>query len=147
MTEPADVPRDKPIVLFDGVCNLCTGTVRFVIDRDPDSTFRFASLQSPAGQSLLHEAGLDIEAFDSFVLVMDGEVHTKSEGALRVAAELERPWSWLSALLYLPRPLRDGVYDVVARTRYDVFGKKDRCMVPTPELRDRFLDDGAEPAE
>jgi predicted DCC family thiol-disulfide oxidoreductase YuxK len=135
-----DVPRDTPILLFDGVCNLCNGSVQFVVDHDPDAVFRFAPLQSETAQELLADAGFEDYDFDTFVLVEGDEYYTKSEAALRVAGRLERPWSFLTLFRAVPRVVRDRVYDLVATYRYAVFGKKDRCMVPTPELRERFIE-------
>ena len=131
-----------PVILFDGVCNLCNGAVRFVAERDPRGVFRFASLQSEAGQTLLRQHGLSTGDFDSVVLVDDAGVRTRSSAALAVAARLSAPWPALSAFRVLPRPLRDAVYDLVARYRYRVFGRTDQCMIPTPELRARFLEGG-----
>lgn len=137
---PADGdPGDHPVVLFDGVCNLCTGAVQFIVPRDADGTLRFAPLQSDVGADLLAECGLDPEARESIVLVEDGECFRKSGAALRIAAHLDGAWPLLRHLVVVPRPIRDAVYDVVARYRYDVFGRKDRCMVPSDDLRDRFL--------
>jgi predicted DCC family thiol-disulfide oxidoreductase YuxK len=140
--DPADVPRDRPILLFDGVCNLCSGLVRFVIERDPDARFRFAALQSPAGRALLAKFGFDSDDFDTMVLVDGDDYYTRSTAALRTVAELDGPVSWLAAARFVPRPLRDLGYDLVASTRYTVFGRTDRCMRPAPELEDRFLDGG-----
>jgi predicted DCC family thiol-disulfide oxidoreductase YuxK len=131
-----------PVLLFDGVCNLCNGAVRFVAERDPRGVFRFASLQSEAGQALLRQHGLRAGDFDSVVLVDGARVLTKSAAALAVAARLSGGWPALSAFRFVPRPLRDAVYDLVARHRYRVFGRTDECMIPTPELRGRFLDGG-----
>jgi len=134
------VSRDRPVVLFDGVCNLCSGSVQFIIEHDPDARLRFAPLQSETAKALLDEVGLTDYDFDTIVLVEGQEYYTKSEAALRIARRLERPWSLLWTARYVPRVLRDAVYDLVASSRYAVFGKKDRCMVPTPEIRDRFLE-------
>ena len=136
---PVD-PREHPIVLFDGVCNLCEGAVRFAIERDPTARFRFAPLQSPLGRTLLLRHGYDPDAIDAVVLV-DGEgAHDRSTAALRLAAGLRGPWRWLaSPLLLVPRRLRDAVYGWIARHRYRWFGRRAECLVPTPELRARFL--------
>jgi predicted DCC family thiol-disulfide oxidoreductase YuxK len=136
--EPGDRP-EGPVVLFDGVCNLCTGTVQFVVPRDADGTLRFAPLQSAVGESLLADCGLDPDQRDSLVLVEDGDCHTRSAAALRIASHLDGGWSLLRSLRIVPRPVRDAVYGLVARYRYDVFGRTDRCMVPSPDIRDRFL--------
>lgn len=129
---------DHPILLFDGVCNLCNGLVRFVIRHDADGTYRFAPLQSDVGRVLQERHDLDPEDVDTVVLVDDGEYYLKSEAVFRVVRNLDGPWPLLAPLRYLPRRLRDFGYDVVARYRYRVFGKKDACPVPDPEIRERF---------
>ncbi|WP_415380315.1 thiol-disulfide oxidoreductase DCC family protein [Halosimplex sp. TS25] len=141
------IPRDKPILLFDGVCNLCNGSIQFVIDHDPEGTFRFAPLQSEAAEALLADVGFDDYDFDTFVLVEGDDHYTKSEAALRVARRLEFPWSLAGAFRVVPRPLRDAVYDTVGSHRYAVFGKKAQCMIPTPEIRERFVEMDATGAE
>jgi predicted DCC family thiol-disulfide oxidoreductase YuxK len=135
-----DVPTDEPILLFDGVCNLCNGFVQWVIDRDADARFRFAALQSEAGQQLLERHGLPTEGFETFVLVEDGDYYTKSTAALRMLKRLGFPYSALYPSVLVPRPVRDSVYEFVAANRYDWFGQRDRCMVPPPDIEDRFLD-------
>lgn len=142
-----EFPREDPVVLFDGVCNLCSGSVRFLIEHDTDGTLQFAPLQSEPARELLDAVGLHDYDFDTIVLVEGEEYYTKSDAALRIASYLDGPWSLLWTLRYVPRVLRDAGYDVVASSRYAVFGKKDRCMVPTPDVRDRFLamDADAEP--
>jgi len=132
--------EDHPVLLFDGVCNLCNGSVQFVIEHDPDGVVRFAPLQSETAQDLLAEVGYGDYDFDTVVLVEGGDYYTKSDAALRVARRLERPWSFLRVFRAVPRSLRDWLYGRVADHRYLVFGKKDRCMVPSPEVRDRFLE-------
>ncbi|WP_436926874.1 thiol-disulfide oxidoreductase DCC family protein [Halosimplex amylolyticum] len=139
--------RDGPVLLFDGVCNLCNGSIQFVIDHDPDGVFRFAPLQSDAAEAMLSEVGFEDYDFDTFVLVEGDDYYTKSEAALRVASELPLPWSLAGALRVIPRPLRDAVYDTVASHRYAVFGKKAQCMIPTPEVRERFVEMDAMGAE
>lgn len=129
---------DHPLLLFDGVCNLCNGFVRFVVKFDAEGEFRFAPLQSDVGQEILERHAMPTEDFETFVLVEDDQIHTKSEAALRVTRRLDGPWPLLGPLLYLPRRLRDVGYDLVANNRYRLFGKKDECPVPPPELRERF---------
>ena len=131
-----------PIVLFDGVCKFCNASVNFLIDRDtpPGENFRFAALQSTAGQALLQRLGLRTDDFDTAVLVEHGRPYIKSSAALRIARNLGGWWSLLAVLFAIPPFLRDGAYDVLARNRYRWFGKADACRVPTPEIRDRFLD-------
>ena len=128
-----------PVLLFDGVCNLCHGVVRFVLDHDRAARFRFAPLQSEVGRALLARFGLDADALDAVVLIDETGAHLRSDAALRVARRLGPPWSWLGPLAMIPRPLRDAVYDFVARHRYRWFGKRDACPLPRPEWRERFL--------
>jgi predicted DCC family thiol-disulfide oxidoreductase YuxK len=127
------------VILFDGVCNLCNGFVQFVIARDPGGRFRFASLQSDAAPQLVGSRLAGAERPDSIVLVDGARVFTRSAAALRIFRGLRFPWPILSALIVIPPPIRDFVYDFVAKRRYRWFGKRDACMVPTPELRARFL--------
>ena len=132
---------EDPVLLFDGVCNLCNGLVRFLIRRDPAGRIRYASLQSEAGQALLARAGLP-EDPDTVVLVEGDRAYTKSAAVVRVAELLGWPYRLLRVARLLPRRLRDAGYDVVAANRYDWFGRRERCMVPDDDVRARFLDDG-----
>jgi predicted DCC family thiol-disulfide oxidoreductase YuxK len=129
----------RAVVLFDGVCNLCNGTVQFIIAHDPAAHFHFAALESEAARRLLGETQMSGTLPDSVILVEDGRVYTRSTAALRIARRLSFPWPVISALIVIPRPLRDMIYDVIARHRYRWFGKRDSCMPPTEELRARFL--------
>lgn len=129
----------NPVVLFDGVCNLCNATVQFIIRHDREGRLRFAALQSETGQKLLAHCGLPVESFDTFVLAENGRCYTRSTGALRVIRHFPGPWPLLYVLIVIPRPLRDFCYNLVARRRYAWFGKREECMLPTPELRERFL--------
>ena len=128
-----------PVVLFDGVCNFCNRSVNFILDHDARRRFRFAALQSDAGQAVLRHFGLRTDDFDTAVLVERGRAYTKSSAALRIARNLGGWWSLFAVLLAIPPFLRDGAYDLLARNRYRWFGKADNCRVPTPEMRDRFL--------
>jgi predicted DCC family thiol-disulfide oxidoreductase YuxK len=129
------------VLLFDGVCNLCSGTVQFVIAHDKADYFKFASQQSEAGETLMREHGITIPEGDplSLILVEDGKVYERSTGALRIARHLSFPFNLGWVFIVTPRFIRDFVYNVIAKHRYAWFGKKDVCMVPTPELRARFL--------
>jgi predicted DCC family thiol-disulfide oxidoreductase YuxK len=127
------------LVLFDGVCNLCTGIVQFIIKRDPEAKFRFASLQSEAGQSQLKNFNLN-PALQSIVVIDNGEALERSDAALLIAKHLAGPWKFLTVFKILPKFFRDACYDVVAANRYRIFGKQDDCMIPTPELKQRFLE-------
>ncbi|QAU12600.1 thiol-disulfide oxidoreductase DCC family protein [Halorubrum sp. BOL3-1] len=136
----AEIPDDDPIILFDGVCNLCSGFVRFVVPRDTEEKYRFASLQSDVGRALLAEHDLSTDELDSVVLIEDGESYVKSAAIIRIATGLGGRYRLLSPFRYVPRSVRDRVYDFVAEHRYRWFGKKDRCMVPSGDVRSRFLD-------
>ena len=138
MNSPAEAGR--PVILFDGVCNLCTGSVRFVIGRDARKRFRFASLQSPVAEKLLGAQGRDGDRLESVVLVVGERTYRKSTAALLIARRLDGLWPLLSALLVIPRPLRDAVYDWIGKRRYRLFGKRDACWRPQAELAERFLD-------
>ena len=136
----ADVPTDRPVLLFDGVCTLCNGLVQWVIERDPDTEFRFAALQSDAGQALLARHDLPTDDFDTFVMVDGAEYYTKSTAALKVLRRLGMPYALSYPAILVPRLLRDRVYDVVADRRYGWFGRQESCMRPTPERETRFLE-------
>lgn len=127
------------IILFDGVCNLCDNTVQFILKRDKKGYFRFASLQSEQGQELLQKHNLPTAGFDSFVLVENDKVYQKSKGALRVCRRLGGGWPLLYGFIIIPAFIRNFVYSWVARNRYRWFGKKETCMLPKPEWRERFL--------
>ena len=129
------------MLLFDGVCNLCSASVRFVIAHDRRERFQFASLQSDAGKELMRAHGVATPEGDpsSMILIDGGRVYQRSDAALGIAKRLGFPWSLALIAYVVPRFVRDALYDFVARHRYRWFGKKDACMVPTPELRARFL--------
>ena len=129
-----------PILLFDGVCNLCNGAVQFIIERDEDGLFRFASLQSDAAKQLLEKYPEASEDISTIVLLEKGRLYTRSDAALRAARYLSGAWPALYGFIIIPRPIRNAVYDWIARNRYRWFGKKDQCMIPTPELKGRFLE-------
>ncbi|WP_237661949.1 thiol-disulfide oxidoreductase DCC family protein [Sutcliffiella horikoshii] len=134
-----EIAKKHPILLFDGVCNLCNSMVTFVIKRDQKATFKFASLQSDVGQHLLREYSLPMEEFDSFYFVDGKKIYTKSSAALKVAKELDGAWKLFYPLILIPKPLRDIVYSYVAKNRYRWFGKRNQCMLPNPEVKKRFL--------
>lgn len=134
-------PVRPSILLFDGHCNLCSFFVRFVIPRDLRRTFKFASLQSAEARLLLesvNQAHLLLQ-LDTFIMVEDGRTYMKSTAALRVVRKLKGLWPLLYGLIIFPRPVRDAVYDWVAANRYRWFGRRQQCLVPTPEIRTRFL--------
>lgn len=127
-------------VLFDGVCNLCNGTVQFVIKRDRAAIFRFASLQSDYAQHLLRQVNLPANQLYSVIVFEDGVAYQKSDAALRIARHLSGFWRWLYIFRFVPKFIRDGLYNFIATNRYRFFGKQDHCMIPTPELKARFVD-------
>ena len=129
-----------PLILFDGVCNLCNAAVQWVIERDRRGIFRFGALQSEAGRAALSVAGTTEDLPDSIVLIDGAGTHTSSDAAIRIARGLGFPWSLAAVALAVPRPLRDAVYSWVARNRYRWFGRRESCMVPTAELAARFVD-------
>ena len=131
-------PLPDRLILFDGVCNLCSTSVRFVIRRDPNARFQFAALQSDVGHDLAQQ--YDIANLESVVLIQQGEVYQKSSAALRIARQLNGLWPLLYVFIIIPRPFRDYVYDFVGRRRYHWFGKTEACWLPGPELKRRFFE-------
>ena len=129
-----------PVVLFDGVCNLCNASVQWIIARDPAAFFHFAPLQSDAARRLLAEVGRAAPVGDpeTILLVEHGRVFERSTAALRIARRLRGPARWLAAFLIVPAPIRDACYRFIARHRYRWFGRREECRLPTPELSSRF---------
>jgi predicted DCC family thiol-disulfide oxidoreductase YuxK len=135
-----NIPTDKNIVLFDGICNLCNASVRFIIKRDRKDNFYFASLQGSAGQELLRKFNVEADQFNSFVLIEKNKIFTRSEAVLRVLKILGRGWKFLHAFIILPKFIRDGIYNLIAKNRYKWFGKKQECPMPLPEWKAKFLE-------
>jgi predicted DCC family thiol-disulfide oxidoreductase YuxK len=127
------------IILFDGVCNFCNGSVNFIIERDKEGYFKFAPLQSEIGQKLLDEYGIDKTLTDSVVLIENEKAYVRTTAALRIARKLNGAWKWFYGFIIVPRLFRDIFYKLFAKYRYRMFGKQDACMLPTPEIRSRFL--------
>jgi predicted DCC family thiol-disulfide oxidoreductase YuxK len=132
--------NETNILLFDGVCNLCSKTVQFIIRKDPKAKFRFASLQSQSGQLLLTQLGLPPDTFNSLIYIRDKRFYLKSTAVLKVLQELSGGWRLLFCLIILPRFIRDFVYDFIAKRRYFIFGKSETCWIPSQEYLDRFLE-------
>ena len=132
--------HEHPLILFDGVCNFCNASVNFIIRQDKKNVFQFAALQSNAGQQVAEKYHLPKKDFDSFVLIDNGKIYTKSTAGGRVYGKLPWMWKWTQIFWIVPKFVRNAVYDYVARNRYKWFGKKDQCMIPTPDVRSRFLD-------
>ena len=141
MGAPGEVePQRGNIVLFDGVCNLCSGSVQFIIKRDIKGVFKFASLQSSFGQQNLENFKIDKNLLHSIILVRGNQFFQRSDAALEIAKQLNGAWPVLYGFKIFPRFLRDGIYNLIARNRYNLFGKKDTCWIPTPDLKERFLE-------
>ena len=128
-----------PIILFDGVCNLCYGVVKFAINRDKRNRLRFASLQSDAAKELMRATGIDENQLKTFVFIDDKKAYTKSTAGLKLAQNLDGLWPMLYAFIIVPRAIRDFVYNYISKNRYRWFGKEESCMIPTPEIQARFL--------
>jgi predicted DCC family thiol-disulfide oxidoreductase YuxK len=127
------------IILFDGICNLCNTSVLFVIERDKKNKFLFASLQSSFGQEVLTKHQLNATDFDSMILLQNDIIYQRSDAALRIVKELSGGWQLLFGFIVVPRFIRNGVYDFIAKNRYKWFGKQEACMLPTPELKAKFI--------
>lgn len=135
----ATTEKAHKIILFDGVCNLCNSSVVFIIQRDPKDVFRFTALQSEAGQALIKTHGIDTNKVDSIILVDGDKVRIKSSAALTIARHLKGGYPLLYGFMIIPAFIRNWVYDFIARNRYKWYGKRDQCMIPTPELKAKFL--------
>jgi predicted DCC family thiol-disulfide oxidoreductase YuxK len=128
-----------PLILFDGVCNLCNTSVLFIIKRDSKSVFRFASLQSELGKTMLREFNLPVTELNSVLLIHNGKLYQKSNAALEITRHLRGLWPMFYGFMIIPAFIRNGFYNWIANNRYTWFGKKDACMIPTPELKSRFI--------
>ncbi|MDP3854163.1 thiol-disulfide oxidoreductase DCC family protein [Phenylobacterium sp.] len=135
---PAD-PSPDGLWVFDGVCNFCSGSVRLALALDRDKTLRFTPMQSPYGRLLAAKAGLDPDAPNTFVFFDRGRALGASDAVMALAARLPAPWRWATVLRFVPRPLRDATHGWIARNRYRLMGRRESCMVPTPEIRARFI--------
>lgn len=132
--------HNKQLILFDGVCNLCNSSVQFVIKRDKKDRFRYAALQSEIGQEIIEKFHIDTSKTDSIILYSNEKgISYKSTAALKIASNLGFPTNILSVFLIIPAVIRNVVYDYIAKNRYKWYGKKDHCMIPTPELKSKFL--------
>ena len=138
----------KPVILFDGVCNFCNAIVKFIIRQDKKNVFLFCALQSDSGKRLLKQYNINWKQTDSFVVIENarpddpvgrGKAHQKSNAALILYNKLPWYWKWTQIFWIVPKIIRDGVYNFIANNRYRWFGKKEECMIPTPEMRERFL--------
>ena len=132
---------DKGVVIFDGYCNFCSRSVLFIIRRDKKKYFSFAASQTQEGQHIIGQYGLGDLAQHSIALIEHGKIYRKSTAALRIARQLGKGWRLIYVCMIIPRGFRDFIYDLIARSRYRLFGMSDRCFVPEPEIRERFLQD------
>ncbi|WP_339317074.1 thiol-disulfide oxidoreductase DCC family protein [Paenibacillus sp. FSL R10-2734] len=139
MDEELNIMQNKSIVLIDGVCHLCQGLIRFIIPRDPKAKFLFAPLQSEIAAKLMHEAGLPTGQLNTVVLLENGVCYTESAAVLRIARRLRFPWPVTYVFIVVPRPIRNALYRYVAKNRYRWFGRDEQCLLPTPEIKQRFL--------
>ena len=131
--------RENNVVIFDGVCNLCNWSVQFIIKHDPKAIFKFTSLQSEFGTTISQRHKLSSENPESVLLLKDGKMLSKSSAALAIAAELNGTWKTLAIFRFVPQNIRDSIYDWIANNRYRWFGKRDDCMLPTEEIKERFI--------
>lgn len=132
-------PKNNSIILFDGVCNLCTSSVQFIIHNDPKKLFLFASLQSDAASEILLQFPVKKVDLNSIVFIENAQIYDQSTAVLKIARKLRGGYSLLYGFIIIPRFIRDWLYKLLANNRYQWFGKKDRCMIPSVELKDRFL--------
>lgn len=131
------------LILFDGVCVFCSHWARFVIARDPQASFRFVTMQEPHGQALALRLGIDTGFAETNAVIVGGRAYFKSDAAVEVLSRLPH-WSWVRVFRAVPRIVRDGLYDMIARNRYRLFGRSETCLLPTPELMRHFLNRGAQ---
>ena len=127
------------VILFDGVCNFCNSSVNFIIQHDKKKHYKFSALQSDAGRLLSEKYGIDQSKIDSIILIENGDVFVKSSAILRITKSLNYLYPLLFGFIIIPKFIRDGVYDFIARNRYKWFGKKEACMIPSPEIKSRFI--------
>ena len=140
MMEINNLPKDKKIILFDGVCNLCNSFVQYIIKHDKKDAFRFVALQSELGQKIISHIGISEKNIDSIILYQAGVAYYyKSEAALEIAKQLGGLFSFATVFKILPLSLRNTIYDYIAKNRYKWYGKQESCMIPTPELQSKFL--------
>jgi predicted DCC family thiol-disulfide oxidoreductase YuxK len=134
-----DFPDDRPLIVFDGVCALCSGFVRFVLRHDRAGQYRFLAAQSDLATALYDHYGLPTDHWETNLLIKNGRLYVRSDGAVEILSSFGGPWRAMKLLRFIPRPIRDWAYDRVAGNRYRWFGRHDLCMIPDPKHADRFL--------
>lgn len=139
MKNPPDLNHDN-VIIFDGICKLCNASVHFIIAKDHKNVFKFAHTQSETAKKIFATNNLSTEKIDTIILVKNGTLLTKSDALLNITKEFKNAWLYLMFLKIIPRPISNYCYTLIAHNRYKWFGKKDRCMIPTPQLSNKFLD-------
>lgn len=132
--------KNQPTIIFDGICNFCNSSVNFIIARDPEGKFSFAPMQGESAKALIKQYGIDSPDLDTFLLIKNGKLYQRTDAALEITKDLKGHWRCLRVFLVVPAPVRDIFYRLLAKNRYRLFGKREVCMVPTSEIRQRFLD-------
>jgi len=130
---------NNPVLLFDGVCNLCNGFVRIVLKHEKEPTIKFSALQSQEGIQITEKFHLHEKGIDSIVFIENNVAYVKSSAALKIAKHLKAPWSFVTVFRFLPQGIADFLYDLIAKYRYRIFGKSDKCMIPDQKWKSRFL--------
>jgi len=136
--------ENQSVILFDGICNLCSQWVQYVIKRDSKALFKFAPLQSNLGDSIIENYQINTKGRASIVLIENNKAHIESTAILRIISKLEGPIKILSLFSIIPKPIRDKAYRLIAKNRYRLFGKKESCLIPTKEIQSRFIKDETE---
>lgn len=131
--------HEKRIIIFDGVCNFCNGAVNFIISRDKKKKFMFSPMQTDYAQELLQKHAINNVGIDTFLLIKDGELYIWTTAALEIAKELDGAWFLFNIFRIIPRPIRDSAYRLFARNRYNLFGRTEKCPMPTEDIKDRFV--------
>lgn len=139
-SELSDIPAGKQVILFDGVCAFCNFWSRFVMRHDRQHRFALCHIQSKTGERIFRHFGLSTEELNSVVLVDGHQAYRRSDAVLGIVASLPAPWCWLNVLKWIPRSLRDAVYDAIGKRRYRWFGRYEQCPIPSGDDRSRFLD-------
>lgn len=127
-------------IIFDGVCNLCNASVKFIIKRDNNNIFKFLPIQSKRAHEIRKTIKIDFENIDTVILIRDNNIYCHSDAALEIAGSLDYPWKIFHFFKFVPKFIRDGIYRIIAWNRYQWFGKKESCMIPTDDIKSKFLD-------
>ena len=135
----SQIPKNKKLIFFDGICNMCNSSVQFIIKYDTKNQFVFASLQGETSKNILEKLQIENKKLTSIILLENDDFYNKSTAVLKIASELKTPINFIAIFLIVPKFIRDSIYDIVKENRYKWFGKKTQCSIPSPELRKRFL--------